>query len=371
VEPHTVQYLEGKISEIKNNFNCVKCGGDLQYNPEAASLECPFCGKINRIEKGTQEIREKDYGKFLEDVEKKQPVIEQKTSGCESCGSVFSVDPDTISTKCPYCATPVVLHDKISTLVKPAAIHPFRITMGKAREMFAKWIKKRWFLPSEMKEMTFPGEKLTGIYLPYWTYDANSMSYYSGERGIRKKTTKSYSVTEKGQNVTKSKVEYYTEWHPASGVIFHPFNDVLVPAGKTIPDKFHNLIKPWKLTDLSPFKTEYLSGFRAEKYSIGVREGFTTAKGKMSQKINELIRKDIGGDEQRIRSVNSSYDKITFKHILLPLWMSSYRYKAKVYRFVINGVTGEVQGNRPWSKIKLVLFFGAIIAVIAGLIILL
>ena len=176
---------------------------------------------------------------------------------------------------------------------------------------------------------------------------------------------------ENGQNVTKSKVEQYIDWDHASGVVFHPFNDVLIPAGKTIPDKFNELIKPWKLKDISPFKEEYLSGFRAEKYSLGVKEGFTSAKGKMGKKINELIRKDIGGDEQRINNVNSTYDKISFKHILLPLWMSSYRYKDKVYRFVINGVTGEVQGNRPWSKWKLLFMFAIIGLIIAGLIILL
>ncbi|MEN8222003.1 MAG: hypothetical protein ABFR36_01985 [Acidobacteriota bacterium] len=371
MEPYSVQYLEGKISKVKNNFNCVKCGGDLEYNPEVSSLECPFCGEINKIEKGKKEIKEKDYEKFLEELENKEPVIEKKTSGCNSCGSVFSVEPDTISTECPYCATPVVLHDRISKFIKPAGIHPFKITAENAREKFSKWIQKRWFLPSEMKEMKFPEEKLTGIYLPYWTYDANSISYYSGERGIDKTTTKSYSVMENGENVTKSKDVKYTDWDHTSGVVYHAFNDVLIPAGKTIPDKFNELIKPWKLKNISPFKEEYLSGFRAEKYSIGVKDGFISAKEKMGDKIRGLIRKDIGGDQQKIHSVRSDFDKISFKHILLPLWMSSYRYKDKVYRFVINGVTGEVQGNRPWSKWKLLFMLTIIALIIAGLIILL
>ena len=369
MEPYPVQYLEGKISDLTKNFNCVKCGGDLEYNPEVSSLECPFCGQINKIERGKEEIKEKDYEKFLDELESKEPVIEKKTSECNSCGSVFSVEPDTISTECPYCATPVVLHDKISKFIKPAAIHPFRITAENAREKFSKWIKKRWFLPSEMKGLEFPEEKLTGIYLPYWTYDSNSISYYSGERGIEKSTTKSYSVFENGENITKTKEVKYTDWEQASGVIFNPFNDVLVAAGKTIPEKFKELIKPWKLKDLSPFKEEYLSGFRAEKYSIGVKDGFIIAKEKMGSKIRELIKKDIGGDKQKIHSVKSSFDKISFKHILLPLWMSSFRYNNKVYRFVVNGVTGELQGNRPWSWRKILLFLFAIAATIAALVI--
>lgn len=369
MEPDPVQYMEGKISELKKNFNCVKCGGDLEYDPEVLSLKCPFCGKINKIEKGKGDIKEKDYEKFLEEQESKEPVIEKKTSECNSCGSVFSVDPDTISTECPYCATPVVLNDKISKFIRPAGIHPFRITSETARKKFREWIKKRWFLPSEMKEMAFPEKKLTGIYLPYWTYDTNSMSYYSGERGIEKSRTERYSVVESGENVSRTRQIKYTDWNHASGVVFHPFNDVLIPAGKTIPERFNDLIKPWKLKDISPFKEEYLSGFRAEKYSLGVKDGFLTAKEKMGAKIRELIKKDIGGDDQKIHNVNSSFDKISFKHILLPLWMSSFRYKDKVYRFVVNGVTGELQGNRPWAKLKILLFFGTIIAIIAALII--
>jgi len=367
LEPYPVQYLERKISDLNNNFSCKKCGADLEYNPELLSLECPFCGVINKIEKGKKKIKEKDYEEFLEELEDKEPVIEKKTSGCSSCGSVFSVEPDTISTECPYCATPVVLHDKISKFIKPAGIHPFRITSENAREKFSKWIKKRWFLPNEMKGLEFPEKKLTGIYLPYWTYDANSISYYSGERGIEKSTTKSYTVFENGENVTKTKEVKYTDWEDTSGVIFNPFNDVLIAAGKTIPERFNNLIKPWKLKDLSPFKEEYLSGFRAEKYSIGVKEGFKIAKETMDAEIRELVKTDIGGDEQKIHNVKTRFDKISFKHILLPLWMSSFRYKNKVYRFVVNGVTGELQGNRPWSWKKIMLLILIIAAVIAGI----
>jgi len=220
-----------------------------------------------------------------------------------------------------------------------------------------------------MKGLSFPEEKLTGIYLPYWTYDADSISYYSGERGIDKSSSQTYSVLENGKNVTKIREVKYTDWNNASGVIFHRFDDVLIPAGKTIPDNFNELIKPWKLDKLSPFKEDYMIGFRAEKYSIGVQDGFESAKYRMRSKIRELIKKDIGGDKQKIHSIKSSYDKIAFKHILLPLWMSSYKYKKKVYRFVVNGVTGELQGNRPWSWVKLLLFFLGIGAVIALIII--
>ena len=42
-----------------------------------------------------------------------------------------------------------------------------------------------------------------------------------------------------------------------------------------------------------------------------------------------------------------------FKHILLPIWVSSYRYNKKIYRFLINARTGETHGERPYDKWKI------------------
>ena len=90
----------------------------------------------------------------------------------------------------------------------------------------------------------------------------------------------------------------------------------------------------------------------------------------MDNYITQLIKKDIGGDEQRIYSVNTKYNDITFKHVLLPIWISAYRFKNKVYRFLINGRTGEVQGERPWSVWKIIFFSLSIAAVVTGIVIL-
>ena len=91
----------------------------------------------------------------------------------------------------------------------------------------------------------------------------------------------------------------------------------------------------------------------------------------MISTIDRAIRSDIGGDEQRIRSQRSSYFDITFKHILLPIWISAYRFGDKPYRFVVNARTGEVQGERPWSVVKIVVAVLAmiVVAVIIGLIV--
>ena len=68
----------------------------------------------------------------------------------------------------------------------------------------------------------------------------------------------------------------------------------------------------------------------------------------------------------RSLSFSTSYDAIKFKHILLPIWISAYIYKDKVYRFMINGQTGEVDGESPISIIKVMLLILVIVVVIGG-----
>jgi hypothetical protein len=153
----------------------------------------------------------------------------------------------------------------------------------------------------------------------------------------------------------------HTRWYPASGSVSASFDDVLVCASKSLPHEMIDELEPWDLHELKPYDARYLSGFVTERYKIGLEEGFSISKEKMDGPIREKIRRDIGGDEQQITSVNTTYSEVKFKHLLLPLWISSYRYNDKIYRFVINARTGEVNGDRPWSWIKITL------ATIAGL----
>jgi hypothetical protein len=135
-----------------------------------------------------------------------------------------------------------------------------------------------------------------------------------------------------------------------------------VLGSRALPQRFTDALEPWDLTALEPYAPEYLAGFRAEGYSVPLDEGFDEARTRMDAMIRRDIKFDIGGDRQRIHSMDVDLSGMTFKHILLPVWLAAYKYRGTSYRFVVNGRTGRVQGERPYSAIKITL------AVIAGLI---
>jgi len=208
---------------------------------------------------------------------------------------------------------------------------------------------------------------MDGVYLPYWCYDSNTTTRYSGERGEYYYVSETYR-DDKGE--TQTRQVRHTRWYPTSGTVQVNFDDVLVCGSQTLPRALLEKLEPWDLPELRAFDAGYLSGFVAERYKIGLEAGFVTAEARMVPKIRSAIESDIGGDDQRIGSMNVRHADVRFKHLLLPLWISSFRYKEKTYRFTVNARSGQVSGERPWSVAKIVLTVLAVIAVIATIVVL-
>ena len=155
-------------------------------------------------------------------------------------------------------------------------------------------------------------------------------------------------------------------WSRRSGHISKFFDDVLVLASKSLPKRFTDQLAPWDLSSLMDYSPNYLAGYHAEAYSVELRDGFTEAESIMDREIRNLVRRDIGGDEQRISMLNTTLSAITYKHVLLPVWLAAYKYEGKTYRFVVNGQSGKVKGERPWSKVKIAIAVALGIVVIIG-----
>jgi DNA-directed RNA polymerase subunit RPC12/RpoP len=365
--------MENQGSEERSvnteHYACAQCGAKISFAPGTASLKCPFCGFESQIAKSDAPVAELDYRSFLENAERETSSQEAQRIKCDKCGAETTVPANATAGMCPFCGTNMVFSGKASRLITPESLLPFKIAYKEAIEYFRRWIRGLWFAPGKLKEYARSEGKLTGVYIPFWTYDSNTTTSYSGERGDYYYTTESYTAEENGRTVTRTRRVRHTRWTHANGVVENGFDDVLILASKSLPKKYADRLEPWDLANLVPYADEYLSGFRAESYQVTLPEGFEQAKEAMAPVIESTIRKDIGGDEQRIESSHTQYADITFKHILLPVWLSAYRFRDTIYRILINARTGEVQGDRPYSAWKITAAVLAAIVVIVILII--
>ncbi|MCD6067792.1 MAG: hypothetical protein K0S33_2618 [Bacteroidetes bacterium] len=354
-----------KTAEIdQKKIKCKDCGGFLTFAVGTTHLNCQYCGAKNEIEVELAKTEEIDFEKFLSEASHKQDEQQISTVKCDGCGASTTMAPNVTSDNCPFCATPLVIKNGTTrSIIRPKYMLPFKIDRKKADGLFTGWVGGLWFAPNDLKRYAaHTAEKLNGMYMPYWTYDSNTASDYTGMRGDHYYDTESYTDSE-GKSQTRQVQK--TRWTPARGHVHNKFDDILVCASKALPDKMTRDLEPWDLPELVNFNDSFLSGFKTESYQVEVKEGFDVAKKVMDKEIGETVRKDIGGDTQTVTTISTDYNDITFKHILLPIWISAYRYNEKVYRFTINARTGEVQGERPYSVAKIVLAVVTVVAVIA------
>ena len=354
----------------EHRFPCDACGSDLRFDPGHNQLICDHCGNKQPLEPRSGPwggIKELDFRSAVANALDAVETEETRFVTCPNCGAQTEFDSDIHAAECPFCATPVVTDTGTHRQIKPRGLLPFELDEGQSRKALIDWLGSLWFAPNGLTEYARKGRKMNGIYVPYWTFDADTKSEYTGQRGTHYYETRTVVRDGKREQVRVRK----TRWRPAAGRVARFFDDVLILASASLPKRYTDGLEPWDLSALEPYKPEYLAGFRAEGYTVQLTEGFTEARAYMDRMIHRDVKYDIGGDEQRVGSVNTQISDVTFKHILLPVWLAAYKYNGKTYRFVVNGRTGRVQGERPYSawKIAIAVIIGLIIALIVGFVI--
>lgn len=346
----------------RHRFPCGQCGAQLRYAPGQKRLTCQYCGHEQEIpysdEDRSAALEPLDLALALANRLPPAEIEETRVLNCDTCGAQVQFDPAEHARQCPFCASPVVADTGTHRHIKPQGVLPFRLSERDAHEAMNRWLKGLWFAPNGLKDYARSDRKLDGLYVPYWAFDAFAASRYVGERGDAYYETR--TVNGKSQQVRKIR------WRPARGAVQRQFNDVLAMASASLPPRYTRNLEPWLLAELSPYQPQFLAGFRAEGYTVELDAGHVEAVARMDEIIRQDIRRDIGGDEQRIHSVETDRRDETFKHLLLPIWLAAYRYRGTSYRFVVNGQSGKVQGERPWSAWKIA---GAVVAgllVVAG-----
>ena len=347
----------------EHRFPCPQCGADFRFAPGEGKLVCDHCGAEAPVDDGalrTHPIKELDFRAALDAELPSQDIEETRVLKCPNCGAQVEFDEKDHAAECPFCATPVVTDTGTHRHIKPRGVLPFALDERTARQAMTDWLGRLWFAPNGLQDYARKGRRMEGIYTPYWTFDADTKSRYSGERGTIYYETR--TVTRDGKRV-QERVQKI-RWTPVSGRVARWFDDILVLASRSLPKRYTDALEPWDLAAMEPYRPEYLAGFRAEGYTVELIEGYDEARAHMARVIERDVKFDIGGDRQRIHDIDTDVKDVTFKHVLLPVWLAAYKYRGTTYRFVVNGRTGRVQGERPWSawKIAFAVILGLIVA---------
>ncbi|MBQ8877141.1 MAG: hypothetical protein IJ029_00285 [Lachnospiraceae bacterium] len=342
--------LDAKVVSTieETDKKCPQCGGVMDYDPATGGLKCPYCDyeqEIKKEEEAPASAQELDFSE-AENTANCNWGVEKKTVLCKACGAESVYDALEISAVCPFCGSNQVMEAADQKTMAPGGVIPFKVTDRKAAELFKNWIKKKWFCPKLAKESA-KAKSFKGVYLPYWTFDTVTASQYTGQYGKERRVKRG------------DQTETVVDWYNTRGSYQAGIDDELVCATTNQNQSMLVGLEPYDTADNKSYKPEYVAGFAAERYAIGVKEGWEIAKNSIQRRlyssIAQKVRQENHADRVRNLQIQTTYRDITYKYLLLPVWISSYKYKDKVYQFMVNGQTGKVSGKTPISIPKVIL----------------
>ena len=325
----------------ENAMKCTNCGSTMRYDVDKGGLVCEYCGSFKAMPKPEEtSVDEMDFNSAFRDVSTDWGISKRNVT-CDQCGSIMFFDPDQMSSVCPFCGSPIVLSEQEADCgIAPSAMIPFCVSKEDVAKRFYFWNRFAFWSPENFRTGKVLGN-LVGLYVPFWTFDADTSSNFTGEFGY-----------DYEKNDTT-----YTRWEERSGKLDLFIDDAQVCASKKfVNDKLLNQVARFDASKLVPYTPDALVGFAAEKYTISIDDAWNMARqGSIRNKLEYEATKKVNADRRKKIDMDTAYSNIKFKLILVPVWLTACRYKGKSYNVVASGFDNRGNCRRPVSVPKMIL----------------
>jgi hypothetical protein len=338
---------------VAHGHACSACGAPV----DDGDRFCNACGTVQATARGTATQAD-------ESTAKEPP---PRVFRCENCGAEVQVDPDQRSYVCAFCESTYVVELPADRALRqrPEFVIGFSVTQEHATKKFDEWIKAGgWFRPGDLRHAKVE-ERLRGVYLPFWSFSMLARCRWSASIGEYWYRTETYTTTENGKTVTKTRQVRETEWWPLDGKYHRYYSGYLVSGSKGLPQQYAEAIKPFQTVALKRYEPYFLAGWLAEEYSIERDQAEHLCREEFERWAHQHVEGFLPGDTSSGLACDVKFSDITSDLILLPIYLLTYRYQDKLYRFLINGQTGRLHGEKPISWQRIALAVGIVIAIIA------
>lgn len=333
-------------------IKCPDCGSNMVFDPTKQDLFCEHCGRVESFEKN-REIKEIDIEKGF--LEARTWDEEACVFSCENCGAKVVLGKSETANVCPFCGTARVIKTEELAGIRPNVVFPFLKSIEQASYACINWVRRKFFAPRKFKKTATP-HSIKGVYIPTFTFDSKTCSTYFGRIGKRHVRT-----VGSGKN---RRTETYIVWRNISGTHNSFFDDVSITAGNKLEQKKLDKILPFNQKSACVYEDKYLYGFMAYHYEKDIKQCWGEAKVRIDSLLRAQILSRYVYDVVDYLNVSTVHQGVTYKYVMLPVYMGIFRHKNKNYNFYVNGSTGKVIGKTPVSPIKV----GVLTLIIAGLI---
>jgi ribosomal protein S27AE len=332
-------------------FHCPQCGAGTAYSAADGALTCTHCGYY-------EPPRKPVVGKGAEEFEFTVETLERAAHGwgevrkelqCQGCSAYTSVPPDMLTHSCPFCGSnKVIQRHAPQDVLRPRFMIPFKVENERCRQIVKEWLGSSWLTPAALRQAART-DNFSGVYLPFWTFDAVTRADWRAEVGHRK-TERYYSG---GKWQTRTRIV----WRWENGHVKQVMDDLLIRGALHLSELHLGQIKKdYDLSALAPYEPKYLAGFQAQAYSVPLEAAWATARQQMREQTRLACHSQASTSRIRNFSMNLDFSDETWRYILLPAYLSTYTYDGRTFQVMINGQTGAISGQRPvaWLKVWLV-----------------
>ena len=340
------------MSEL-SSYKCTACGGSLKFGSDKQKLVCESCG----AEFDVAEYEAAIAAGGAEQYEAKQDEWDVHAEGlvvyeCKNCGGEVVGDETMASTKCPYCENPIVISSKFEGSLKPDLVIPFKLDKKAAKSKLTEHVNKIKLAPMAFKVGNHIDE-VKGVYVPFWLFDADV--HASGKYEATK------VKTHKDSKYEYKETSYFDVYREGD----MRFENVPADASKQMDDKLMDSIEPYDVGAAVPYSSAYMAGFLANRYDVSPEECKPRAEERMKHTAKDMIRAQVK-DYNTVTSKNDTFEKRsdTHKYALYPVWILNTIWNGNKYVFAMNGQTGKLVGDVPYSKGK---FWGVLLGVLAAI----
>lgn len=282
---------------------------------------------------------------------------------CPSCGKQLYYQPGTQETACADCGArqeietgePVRLpirseadFDRPAEEMEVSSICPMQLTRAYAAQALKTYCKSNHLCPAGFRRK-LKAEDLVGMYLPGWTFTAQTITKYTGSFGVDR--------VEKDKLGGKPKT--LTDWYPAGGTYVEEKQDHLIWATEEFAPEVLEELQPYMTEDCRAFDPAYLAGFSLGKISVAIKDAWkkarTALEGEIAKNVRFRIISEKSAHHTKDLKLDIAYSDFSMQKILLPVWVYKTTWGKKEYTLLLNGETGRCAGKTPVSILRAVI----------------
>lgn len=327
-------------------YKCPCCGGAIAFDSTLQKMKCPFCDtefEMETLAGYDRELRSEQADDMSWQMASGDVWQEDELSGmnayvCQSCGGEIACDENTAATSCPFCGNPVVMTGRLSGVLRPDCVIPFKVNKRAAKSALKKYYEGKRLLPKAFKSQNHI-EEVKGVYVPFWLFDAGT------NVSMRYKATKVRTWSDNKYDYTETK--YYAV--SRGGTL--GFERVPVDGSAKMPDDLTESVEPFDFSEAVDFQTAYLAGFLADKYDVDAGKSVERANGRIRKSAEDAFYGTVKGYTtvtKEAGSIQLQNGRVTYA--LFPIWLLSTTWNGQNYLFAMNGQTGKMVGDLPLDK---------------------